>query len=77
MQKSTNHELVPSHSVLSEKKLSELLVEYSITKNQLPKILTDDPMVKSLKAKVGDVIEIARTSLTAGNHKYYRVVADA
>ena len=71
------HELVPKHTKLSDKAVSELLERLDIEKEQLPKILTTDAQVKALAAKVGEIIEIDRKSYTSGRTKYYRVVADA
>jgi len=59
---------------MKEEEVKKLLERYGITKKQLPKILTTDPVVKALGAKVGDVIEIERKSPVAGVTKYYRVV---
>jgi DNA-directed RNA polymerase subunit H len=71
-----NHELVPKHEILSEEETKELLETLKITKEQLPKILSKDPVVKILGAKPGDVIKIIRKSATAGEAIYYRVVVD-
>ena len=68
------HVLVPSHRILSEKEKEELLKEKNIKLHQLPKILINDPAIKELKPKVGDVVEIIRKSPTSGETKYYRVV---
>lgn len=68
------HEIVPKHRIMSEDEVRELLKKYGATKEQLPKILISDPVVKALNAKVGDVIEITRKSPVAGSTKYYRVV---
>ncbi|OYT42154.1 MAG: DNA-directed RNA polymerase subunit H [Candidatus Aenigmarchaeota archaeon ex4484_224] len=67
-------ELVPKHRVLSEKEKEELLKKYRVTLKQLPRILSSDPMVKLLNAKIGDIIEIERKSPLGGKVKYYRVV---
>ncbi|MBD3259279.1 DNA-directed RNA polymerase subunit H [Candidatus Woesearchaeota archaeon] len=79
MAKSTpiKHSLVPKHTKMGERSVKELLEKYNISKVQLPKILNNDPALKGLGIKVGDVIKIERKSLTAGNSEYYRVVADA
>lgn len=69
-----DHELIPKHEILSEKEVKDLLVEFKIEKNQLPKILDTDPVVIELKAKVGEVLKIIRESPTAGTSNYYRVV---
>ena len=70
----SKHSLVPKHTILNDKEKKELLKKYSITLNQLPRILTSDPMVEKLDAKIGDVIKITRSSPTAGPIQYYRVV---
>lgn len=69
-----NHELIPLHRVLNEEETIKLLSKYNITKSSLPKISKKDPCVKSLKSNPGDVLEITRNSVTAGETKYYRVV---
>jgi DNA-directed RNA polymerase subunit H len=66
--------LVPKCRILSEEEVNKLLEEYGISKKQLPLILSTDPVVKALNAKVGDVIEFDRDSKTAGISKYYRLV---
>ncbi len=68
------HVLVPEHRILSEEEKKELLEKYKIDIKQLPMILSSDPMVKQIGAKVGDVIEIKRKSPTAGEALYYRLV---
>lgn len=68
------HELVPKHILLSQKEKEELLKNYGITLKDLPRILSSDPMVKAINAKVGDVIKIIRKSPTAEVSEYYRVV---
>jgi DNA-directed RNA polymerase subunit H len=70
----SKHRLVPKHTILSEKDKEELLTKYNINLNQLPRILTSDPQVKAMDAKVGDVIKIERESGTAEKSTYYRVV---
>ena len=70
----SKHKLVPKHNILNDKERGELLKKYNITLNQLPRLLTSDPMVKKLDAKVGDVVKIERESSTAGKTVYYRVV---
>lgn len=70
----SKHKLVPKHIILNDKEKEELLRKFKINLNQLPRLLTSDPMVKKLDAKVGDVIKIERESSTAGKSIYYRVV---
>lgn len=68
------HELVPEHVILEEKEKKELLEKLKITTINLPKILTNDPVVKTIDAKEGDVLKIIRKSATAGTSIYYRIV---
>jgi DNA-directed RNA polymerase subunit H len=69
------HELVPEHNIINENERKELFEKLNITEKQLPKILTNDPAVKAIGAKEGDVLKIIRKSATAGTSIYYRVVA--
>ncbi len=70
------HSLVPKHEKLSEEKVKEILAKYNITKRNLPKIKADDPAIKKLEAKEGDVIKITRDSPTAGKSVFYRAVLE-
>ena len=69
------HELVPEHIILNENEKKELFEKMNITERNLPKILTNDPVVKEIEAKEGDVLKIVRKSPTAGVSTYYRVVS--
>jgi DNA-directed RNA polymerase subunit H len=68
------HELVPEHTILNEEEKKELVGKLRIKTINLPKILTNDPVVKILGAKEGDVLKIMRKSQTAGSSSYYRIV---
>ena len=68
------HELVPEHVILEEKEKKELLEKLKITTINLPKTLTNDPVVKTIGAKEGDVLKIIRKSPSAGTSIYYRTV---
>ena len=69
-----DHVLVPKCRILSEEEVKELLKRYGVSKDALPKILSDDPVVRELGAKKGDVIEFIRNSPISGKSIYYRVV---
>lgn len=69
------HELVPEHIILNENEKKELLQALKLISENLPKILTNDPAVKAIGAKEGDILKIVRKSPTAGVYTYYRVVA--
>jgi DNA-directed RNA polymerase subunit H len=66
--------MVPEHKAISKKEIKAVLEKYNITKGQLPKILSNDPVVKRIKAEPGDVVKITRDSQTAGKSVFYRVV---
>lgn len=65
---------MPEHEIISKKEVNEMLKRYNITKGQLPKIFSNDPVVKMIKAEPGDVLKITRNSMTAGKSIFYRVV---
>ncbi|MDD1709493.1 MAG: DNA-directed RNA polymerase subunit H [Methanoregulaceae archaeon] len=69
-----DHAMVPDHQIMTEEELTGLLSLYNITSEQLPRIYHDDPAVKTIGAKPGDVIRIIRTSHTAGRAESYRLV---
>ncbi len=68
------HKIVPNHEILNEEDIDKILSEYKIEKEQLPKIRISDPAAISVKAKVGDVIQVTRESQTAGKSYFYRLV---
>jgi DNA-directed RNA polymerase subunit H len=68
------HELVPKHEVLSLEEAAELLRKLNIKPAQLPWISIDDPVVRAIGAKPGDIIRIIRKSPTAGESIAYRYV---
>lgn len=69
------HSNVPKHEILSDDEIEDIFsdVEYEI--KQLPKIKVNDPVVKAIDAKEGDILRITRTnSQTAGTFITYRLV---
>ncbi len=71
------HQLVPKHTIATVEEVDLVLNHYGIEKNKLPRILRDDPAVRILGAKVGQIIRIQRDSPTAGTSYYYRLVVDS
>lgn len=69
-----DHELVSHHEIISDEEVEALLKKHNISKGQLPKILISDPVIKKIKAEVGDVVKVTRNSQTAGKSILYRVV---
>jgi len=66
--------MVPCHEIVDEEELKSILEQYSIGKEQLPKIKVKDPVVKEIKAQVGAVIKVTRKSATADEAIIYRLV---
>ena len=70
------HELVPTHVILSESEKKKVFKALDFEQELLPKIKSDDPVAKAIDAKRGDVLEITRRSPTAGTFVTYRLVED-
>lgn len=71
------HVMVPKHQKLSDKEKQDVLDQFHCTMQDLPRILKNDPAIKELGAKPGDVIKITRNSPTAGEALFYRCVVNA
>jgi len=67
------HFLIPKHELLKEDEMKKVLEKYDVTKDQLPKIRSDDPAIQHLEVKKGDVIRIMRKEDHIEN-TYYRIV---
>jgi len=72
-----SHDLVPLHTIISEKEKGELLRKYNIEPNQLPKILDTDPVSIFIGAKSGQIVKIIRNSHTAKESIAYRFVVES
>lgn len=72
-----SHDLVPLHTIISEKERGELLKKYNIEPNQLPKILDTDPVSIFIGAKSGQIVKIIRNSHTAKESIAYRFVVES
>ncbi len=70
------HKLVPDHTILSKTEMNKILKQLNIHQEQLPKIKSDDPVVKDIGAKPGDILKITRKSHTAGKFVTYRLVLE-
>ncbi|NWG09565.1 MAG: DNA-directed RNA polymerase subunit H [Nitrososphaerales archaeon] len=74
--KVTDHVFVPHHEILPPKEVEKFLKKYNVRIDQLPYILSTDPVMKEKGAKPGDLIKITRKSKTAGEVTYYRYVIE-
>jgi len=71
-----SHEYVPVHIKLSKEEAQKVLDKYNIVPDQLPKILSTDPIVKLIGAKPGDILMIIRKSPISGVSIAYRYVVE-
>ena len=71
------HVLVPNHTKLSEADKKKLFKKYNISLQELPKTLVDDPAIRHLNPKEGDVVKIDRDDPVLGKSTYYRGVINA
>ncbi|MDO5859753.1 DNA-directed RNA polymerase subunit H [Methanobrevibacter sp.] len=69
-----DHKLVPTHEIMTEEEIAEEFGDVEYDFKDLPKIRSDDPVVKAIEAKAGDVLRITRESQTAGVFITYRIV---
>ena len=60
---------------MNEEEKSILLKRYKIKENQLPKILTTDPVARYLGLRKGNIVKIIRDSETSGKYVTYRITA--
>jgi DNA-directed RNA polymerase subunit H len=74
--KPSAHRDVPKHEIVPKEEVEGILKKNNATFEQLPYILTTDPVVLELQGKPGDLIKITRESRTAGSSVYYRLVVE-
>ena len=67
------HILQPKHTKLKEKEVEQLLIDFNVSRAQLPKIYSDDPALPE-DCKIGDIIKIERKDSEGNLNLYYRVV---
>lgn len=69
-----SHMAVPVHELLSEEESQKVLEEYMVKKREMPRILSDDAMVRYFNAPIDRLFRIIRTSETSSQSIYYRRV---
>jgi len=70
---SSNPILVANHKILSDEEAKSLLNKFKITPEKLPKIFEDDPQIKKISGKVGQIVAIDRDDL-GKKYTYYRLI---
>ena len=70
------HMLVPTHEIMTEDEIADEFSDVEYDFKDLPRIKSEDPVVKAIGAKPGDVLRITRESQTAGVFVTYRIVED-
>ena len=70
----TEHELVPRHELLTKEEKEFLLKELSLKEQQLPKMMSSDPISRYFGLDKGSVVRITRLSETGGFYTGYRIV---
>ncbi len=68
--------LVPTHEIMTEDEIADEFSDVEYDFKDLPRIRSEDPVVKAIGAKPGDVLRITRESQTAGVFVTYRIVED-
>ena len=71
-----DHILVPTHEIMTEDEIADEFSDVEYDFKDLHKIRSEDPVVKAIGAKPGDVLRITRESQTAGVFVTYRIVED-
>tara|TARA_Y100000310_G_scaffold336368_1_gene420682 strand:- start:1231 stop:1476 length:246 start_codon:yes stop_codon:yes gene_type:complete len=70
------HILIPKHVKVSDKEKSQILKKYNSDLKDFPRVVKTDAAVEKLGVKAGDIIKITRSSPTAGEAIFYRVVSN-
>ena len=71
-----DHVYAPKHEIMSKKEAEEVLEKFHTKPTEMPLIYVNDPAIKGLGVKPGDMIKITRKSATAGESIYYRYVVE-
>lgn len=66
--------LVPEHRILTQEEASELLSNFGLSISDLPVIKEDDPVIKAIGGKEGQIVQITRVLPSGKTYPYYRIV---
>jgi DNA-directed RNA polymerase subunit H len=61
---------------MTKKEVEEILKLFHTKPTEMPLIYENDPAIKGLGVKPGDMIKITRKSATSGESVYYRYVVE-
>lgn len=61
---------------MTKKEAEEVLEQFHTKPTEMPLIYENDPAIKGLGVKPGDMIKITRKSATSGESVYYRYVVE-
>lgn len=68
------HDLQPKFRLLTKSEVDEYFKTYENKKREMPRIVDSDPVARYFGAKIGDIFEIIRPSVTTGESITYRIV---
>ena len=71
------HDLQPEFQLLTEEEIEVFMDEYQLTKKQLSKMKSIDPIARYFNAKGGNICRILRASTSSGIGIHYRMVIDS
>lgn len=71
------HDLQPEFQLLTEEEIEVFMDEYQLTKKQLSKMKSIDPIARYFNAKGGNIFRILRASTSSGIGIHYRMVIDS
>jgi DNA-directed RNA polymerase subunit H len=71
------HDLQPIFQVLTDEEKEKFMEEYQVTKKQMSKMKSIDPIARYFNSKAGDIFRIIRPSTSAGVGIHYRIVIDS
>lgn len=69
-----DHVYIPTHILLTEEEKETFFKEYNVTKNEMHKMLTTDPVCRYYNGQRNDIFKIIRTSTNNGYSINYRIV---
>jgi DNA-directed RNA polymerase subunit H (RpoH/RPB5) len=68
------HDLQPKFRLLTKQEVEEYFKAFNNKKREMPRILDSDPVARYFGAKIGDILEIIRPSITTIESVTYRIV---